>query len=202
MCWFLYILFSSPLCVDEIKAEMLMSFLFSFLHQMVIKEDTWVFLSDLDDQGKYISYWPIIYNLLVQIEKEKSRNIHKLCRYHDSQVKLLQFLTFICIEKRFSQDISPALSLNAATATGQMRFGLRLEFCKIISHILIIEFSPKCTIVPKQQAGIYVSIHLSLEAGLGDNLLASCPILHGQDKRGIRYSILKNTIRDEGSTAL
>ena len=37
---------------------------------MVIKEDTWVFLSDLDDQGKYISYWPIIYNLLVQIKKK------------------------------------------------------------------------------------------------------------------------------------
>ena len=72
-----------------------------------------------------------------------------------------------------------------------VKFGLRREFCKIIRHILIIEFSPKCTIVPKQQAGIYVSIHLSLEAGLGDNLLASCPILHGQDKRGIRYSILK-----------
>ena len=32
--------FTSPHCVDEIKAEMLMSFLFSFLHQMVIKEDT------------------------------------------------------------------------------------------------------------------------------------------------------------------
>ena len=32
--------FASPHCVDEIKAEMLMSFLFSFLHQMVIKEDT------------------------------------------------------------------------------------------------------------------------------------------------------------------
>ena len=181
--------FASPHCVDEIKAEMLMSFLFSFLHQMVIKEDTWVFLSDLDDQGKYISYWPIIYNLLVQIEKEKSRNIHKLCMHYDHLVKLHQFLTCICIEKRFLQDISIHLSLNAATATGQMRF--RLEFCKIISHIFIIEFSPKCTIVPKQQAGIYVSIHLSLEAGLGDNLLASCPILHGQDKRGIRYSISK-----------
>ena len=202
MCWFLYILFcKSPLCGwDKSRNVDVFSFLFP--------------PSD-GDQRRYmsVSEWSRrpgeIYQLLANYlqsaradKKEKSRNTHKLCRYHDHLVKLHQFLTFICIEKRFLKDISPHLSLNAATATGQMRFGLRREFCKIIRHILIIEFSPKCTIVPKQQAGIYVSIHLSLEAGLGDNLLASCPILHGQDKRGIRYSISKNTIRDGGSTAL
>ena len=117
--------FASLHCVDEIKAEMLMSFLFSFLHQMVIKEDTWVFLSDLDDQGKYISYWPIIYNLLVQMKKKNPATFISYVLHHDHLVKLHQFLTFIALRKD-SRDISPDLSLNAATATGQMRFRLRL----------------------------------------------------------------------------
>ena len=201
MCWFLYILFyKSPLCWWD-KSRNVDVFYFLFPP------------SD-GDQRRYmsVSEWSRrpgeIYQLLANYlqsaradKKEKSRNIHKLCMYHDRQVKLHQFFNIYLHWEKILARYFTCFITKCSNSNRSNEIRIK-EGAKIISHILIIEFSPKCTIVPKQQAGIYVSIHLSLEAGLGDNLLASCPILHGQDKRGIRYSILKNTIRDGGSTAL
>ena len=95
MCWFLNINFfyKCPLCWwDKSRNVDVFSFLFP--------------PSD-GDQRRYmsVSEWSRrpgeIYQLLANYlqsaradKKEKSPNIHKICMYHDRQVKLHQFLTF------------------------------------------------------------------------------------------------------------